>query len=358
MKLFHLFFKFHLIALITKLSHILNTPIESKNNNNLSLDSESNIYKKPKKKLSNEICAIKNCLECDNRNECIACKEGYELDKKRCYNKNCDIYGFCKFCDEYDCLKCKKGYKLIYGICDQKEVSKKKIFLIIFGSIVIILAIIYICIRYKKLSKLRITTGQIIKYMHPKSGFYRLNYEIKNGLEDISKNKMLGLPLSTSTGDLPTEKSDSPVVNLCVVCGNKNVYTIADCGCSICLEHYKIIKKEKNITCRVHNIIMASSLSFTMVEKSNIKGNALEKLGLKKCPICKINDGTQSFNCGCQMKVCEKCFNDNVYVFKYNQCPGCGESYVPGKNKKKNKNGNDKKNNEKIKENGGLSNGQ
>ena len=74
-----------------------------------------------------------------------------------------------------------------------------------------------------------------------------------------------------------------------------------------------------------------------MTSKSKIKGNALHKLGLPKCPVCKINDGTQSFNCGCPMRVCENCFNDNVYVFKYNQCPGCGKQYTPIQKMKKSK---------------------
>ena len=88
-------------------------------------------------------------------------------------------------------------------------------------------------------------------------------------------------------------------------------------------------------------------MSFKMVVKSNIKGNALHKLGLPKCPICKINDGTQSFNCGCPMRVCENCFNSNVYVLKYNQCPGCGMPYVPiSKVKKKKKVEEEKKSNE------------
>ena len=359
MKLFCLFLKFHIILLTSKFSFILLSPISKINDDIINLTSYTNIIINSKKKLSNELCAIKNCISCDNRNECIKCKEGYELDKARCYSKNCEIYGFCKFCDEYDCLKCQKGYKLIYGICEQREVSKKKLILIIFGIVALITLIIYICIRYKKLTKVRISTGQIIKFMHPKSGFYQLHYEVKNGMDDVSRNKILSFPLSTSTGDPTIEKSESPIVNRCVVCGSNKVYTMADCGCSICFEHFKIIKKEKNITCRIHHIIMTSSISFKMVEKSNIKGNALEKLGLKKCPICKINDGTQSFNCGCMMKVCEKCFNDNVYVFNYNQCPGCGEPYRPSKNnKKKYKNGNDTVNIKKNKENGGISNGK
>ena len=94
------------------------------------------------------------------------------------------------------------------------------------------------------------------------------------------------------------------------------MWCISDCGCSICLDHYKMIKNGNSIKCRIHNVFITSKISFQMVEKSNIRGNALDKLGLPKCPICKINDGTQSFNCGCPMRVCEKCFNDNVYVFK------------------------------------------
>ena len=285
-----------------------------------------------KRKLNNDICAIKNCLSCDNRNECIKCKEGFELYKKRCYTKNCEVYGFCKFCDEYDCLKCIKGYKLNYGICNIREKSRKKFYLFLLITITIISLIIYLLCLYKKKIKERISTGKVIRFIHPKSGFYKLEYDVNEepNMVDISKNKIFE-KLSVETN---YEKA-SPIVNCCVVCGNKNTYYISDCGCSLCSEHYKEIKNGKNIKCKIHKIIMSSKISFVMMEKSNIKGNALDKLGLPKCPICKINDGTQSFNCGCTMRVCEKCFNDNVYVFKYNQCPGCGMPYNPIKKEKK-----------------------
>ena len=147
-------------------------------------------------------------------------------------------------------------------------------------------------------------------------------------IQEISQNKSL---YSSNSDD---EKL-TPEVNLCVVCGSKKTYTIADCGCSLCLDDYKIIKGEKErIKCRIHNIFLSSNISFEMY-KSNLKGNAVEKLGLPICPICKINDGTQGFNCGCPMRVCENCFNSNVYVLKYNQCPGCGMPYVPLKNTRK-----------------------
>ena len=292
------------------------------NNNNLKTDT---------RKLYNAICSIKNCLACDNRNECIKCKDGFELYKKRCYSKNCEVYGFCKFCDEYDCLKCIKGYKLNYGICDQREKSKKKFYLLVFITIAIIVVIVYLLCLYKRIIREKISTGKVINFIHPKSGFYQLHYETKEEPKvDVSKNKILGIPTLETSGEIIT-----PEVNSCAVCGNKKTYCISDCGCSICLEHYKMIKNGNSIKCRIHNVLITSKISFQMVEKSNIKGNALEKLGLPKCPICKINDGTQSFNCGCPMRVCEKCFNDNVYVFKYNQCPGCGMTYNPIKKERK-----------------------
>ena len=325
MKLLFHFLHINIIIFTFKFILINSTPSLQKYQeiNNIAI----NTTKSSKKKLSNEICTIKNCLLCDNRNECIKCKEGFAIYNKRCYSKSCEIYGFCRFCDEYDCLKCNKGYKLHYGICDQKEVSRNILYLKVATSFLIIIIIVYICIRYKKLSKLKITTGQVIKFLHPKSGFYQLNYETENGGLDLSNNKIMQnsppSPINVRT------ESESPVVDKCVICENNNMYTIADCGCCICFEHYKIIKKEKKYICRIHKTLMTSSISFKMVEKSSIKGNALKKLGLPKCPICKINDGTQSFNCDCTTRVCEKCFNDNVYVFKYNRCPGCGKEYIP-----------------------------
>ena len=325
-----IFTYFNLFIYVIKFVCISSQNLISKNND--IMKAEHYFYNK--RELTNTICNIKNCISCNKRNECVECKEGFELYKRRCYSKNCEIYGFCKFCDEYDCLKCIKGYKLNYGICDQKEHSRKKIILITGLSILFIFLVVYLYCQYKKRARIKIETGQVLKFMHPKPGFYQLNFN-SNGdsNQEISQNKSLSSSTSESSGE-----KEAPIVNCCVVCGNKKKYAIADCGCSVCFEHFKIIKSEKEkIKCRKHNIFLSSSLYFKMMIKSNIKGNAVEKLGLPKCPICKINDGTQSFNCGCTMRVCEKCFNDNVYVFKYNQCPGCGMPYNPLKNNKKKK---------------------
>ena len=196
MKNFKSFFKYQIIILILILFPIQSYPLWKINKKWHHVFANSNHTQSRPKKLSNEICNIKNCLVCENRNECIRCKDGFELNKKRCYSTNCHIYGFCKFCDEYDCLKCIKGYKLNYGICDQKEVSRKKLYFIIFCNISLIILIAYICIRYNQIARIRITTGQVIRFIHPKSGFYQLNFEENkvNNLEteDENSNNKIG----------------------------------------------------------------------------------------------------------------------------------------------------------------------
>jgi len=280
----------------------------------------------------------KNCIKCLEKNECLKCREGFELIDKRCYRTSCDVFGFCKYCDDYDCLKCQRGYKLNYGICDKKVLSKKILFVKIMVPIMVIILLIYYYLYRRKKAKEKIETGQVIKSRHPKSGFYHMNFEkyfqntsSEENLSNSSQNKSL----SSSVSD-PSE-TQSAEVNYCVVCGSKKTYGIADCGCSLCLEDFKLARSDKEkIKCRIHNVFLSANITFE-IYKSNIKGNAVERLGLSKCPICKINDGTQSFNCGCPMRVCEKCFNDNVYVLKYNQCPGCGAPYIPLKIAKKRK---------------------
>ena len=208
-------------------------------------------------------------------------------------------------------------------------------------TIIILFLLMYLYLYLKKRAKEKIETGQVIKFLHPKSGYYKLNFEKSNNSEEIQDSQ--DKSLSSANSDSGAENK-SPEVKMCVVCGNKKTYTIADCGCSLCLEDYKIIKGDKErIQCRVHKLFLSCNISFEMYYKSHIKGNAVEKLGLPKCPICKINDGTQSFNCGCPMRVCEKCFNDNVYVLKYSQCPGCGKHYIPLKSIKKKKKSHDEK---------------
>ena len=116
------------------------------------------------------------CIKFENNN-CIKCKEGYELFNKHCYSIRCEVFGFCQYCDDYDCLKCKKGYKLNYGICDKKVISKKIIFLKIIVPIILIILLVYWYLYKRKKAKERIETGQVIRLKHPKSGFYHINFE-------------------------------------------------------------------------------------------------------------------------------------------------------------------------------------
>lgn len=288
------------------------------------------------------LCNVKNCLSCKNRNECSDCKEGYEVFNHRCYSTECSVYGFCQVCDEYDCLKCIKGYKLNYGICDEKiHGFEIKLILGIGIPVITISLIIYLYKTITKRIKLNIESGKILSYKHPKPGNYKIFLpEVGSEIDSsLSKNSM------ASTFDTNLEKAQT---NACVVCEKKKVFTFADCGCALCFEHFKACKENKEVyKCKIHSVNLSKNILIKLDRKSKYKGNAVEKLGLSLCPICKINRGTQSFNCGCEVRICEKCFNDNVYVLKYNQCPGCGKPYVPDRNNikiRKRSNGGDSSN--------------
>ena len=233
------------------------------------------------------------------------------------------IFDFCEYCDEFDCIHCIKGYKLNFGTCDESENTfKKKLIFGILIPILIISALIYLYIYIKNRNKKIIETGKVINLKHPKPGNYIILPEtLREEQPTDSFNKSSNLSHTYES----TEDSD---VKDCVVCGKKNVYAFADCGCGLCKDHWKFIKNNNNekIVCRRHGTQL-KSIIFSLDTKSNIKGNAVERLGLKICPVCKINFGTQSFNCECNLKICQKCFNENVYVLKYNQCPGCGMPY-------------------------------
>ena len=150
------------------------------------------------------------CIKFEN-NICTKCKEGFELVNKHCYNIRCEVFGFCQYCDDYDCLKCKKGYKLNYGICDKKVISKKILFLKIIVPIILIICLIYYYLYRRKKAKERIETGQVIKFKHPKSGFYQINFEkylsTNNNAfeEDFSQNKSL----SSNTTESNENQSNS-----------------------------------------------------------------------------------------------------------------------------------------------------
>jgi len=278
------------------------------------------------------VCNINNCQKCGKINKCERCKNNYILQDNKCYNTKCEIFGFCDYCDEFDCLECKKGYQLNFGTCD-KEVNglKKKLLLGILIPTIFILTILYIYLYIKKKNKKIIETGKVINLKHPPPGNYVILPETQR--EDITST--YSFSKSSNISQTTNESTDDGgEVKDCIVCGKKKVYAFADCGCPLCKEHWKYMKNADNekINCRKHGTPLKSVI-FSLDNKSNIKGNAVERLGLKICPVCKINNGTQSFNCECNLKICEKCFNDNVYVLKYNQCPGCGMPYNPNKEK-------------------------
>ena len=161
-------------------------------------------------KLISSLNCTKHCVKCETKNECLKCREGFDLIDKRCYRTNCEVFGFCKYCDEYDCLKCQPGYKLNYGICDKKVISKKMLFVKIIIPIMVLILIIYWYLYRRKKAKEKIETGQVIKSRHPKSGFYHMNFEkyypsnpTEENISNSSQNKSLSSGVS-DPGEVPS----------------------------------------------------------------------------------------------------------------------------------------------------------
>ena len=281
---------------------------------------------------NNQICNIKNCENCSDSNSCLTCKKGFELHNKSCYSTECSVFGFCNLCNNYDCIRCEKGYKLLYGTCDIKQNSKLFIqvlsYIIPSFVIIIILIIFFIC-RYLDKKKIVFVKDNIIKEKHPKCGNYIIVNTEKSNLSNNETNISHISYLQTSSSSSFEKNKRNEKLNKkkenkgCILCNKESIF-ICNCGCGLCKEHYNKIKNE-NLICPIHNINLEKKFYFSLDKKSNIKGCAIENLGQQLCPICKINTAVQGFNCNCNMKLCLKCFNENVYVFKYNTCPGCGK---------------------------------
>ena len=299
--------------------------------------------------LSNIICDIKYCLLCENRNECEKCEEGYQKISHRCYPKNCRIYGFCKYCDEYDCLKCEKGYKLEYGLCSKlDEKTRKKLFiislLILIPSLALLIFVIVYTIRYCKYKKHHLNLKNLIKYKRIIPGNYLLFNEEKHikdnsNKRDFNSNNNMFCNSGISLNEYSGDKFKTSSMQKCALCPKPSISN-TDCGCGLCIEHWNNIienKSNKKFLCAVHRVYFEKKLNFKLNKKTHYKGNALEKLGLSLCPLCKSQQGTTSFGCGCSMKVCPKCYNDYVFVFKNNICPGCGKVFETNANSTKRK---------------------
>ena len=336
-----IFFNIFFLALIDIYSKELNQLISKDsfniiNNNKLRKLEFSHINQNrilnQTKAFNNITCNIKNCEKCEKTNKCKICKNNYKLLDNKCYNTQCQIFGFCSYCDEFDCLQCIMGYQLNFGTCD-KQVNnfKKKLILGILIPTSVIVAVIYIYLHIKIKNKKIIESGKVINLKHPKPGNYIILPETLR--EEMTTDSFSKSSNITQTGT-NNSTDDGGETNECIVCGKRKTYAFAECGCALCKEHWKYMRSNDNekVMCRKHGIPLKSVI-FSLDNKSNLRGNAVERLGLKICPICKINNGTQSFNCECNMKLCEKCFNDNVYILKYNQCPGCGMPYNPKKEK-------------------------
>ena len=286
-------------------------------------------------------CNISNCLECSNFNECKICKADYININNKCFLKECSIFGNeCKYCSEFDCMSCKKGFKISYGFCEKEEylVFLEKflgLFLPIFIMFVLFIFIFIFSKNSKNLNKNKIVKAEIIKKKRPSTGQYIIYNNNQNNIKEEKKEKQNDEVSNQNTNlteieqfinfeDIHSEFSIGS--NNCIICGRKCIFSFSVCGCAICREH-SVPQKGQTLICPKNNIPLNRKL---YIKKSYKNLDIIPKdknKYIKLCPICNIEPAVKSFNCGCPLKICNKCFNDNLYIFQIKRCPNCNIPY-------------------------------
>ncbi len=271
-------------------------------------------------------CYIQNCNYCLSKNICEQCKEGYELINSKCYNSQCSVYGKCKYCTEFDCVHCERGYKISYGFCEiDDNLYKIQIIIGIILPSLLSLFFLLLCLYYLRKRNNRkfqkVYSAEIVKKRKTSDGQYIIinTTNINNtGIISLSDDKVNNKLNENS-------KLYEKKLNHCILCDN-SIFSFSKCGCGLCKEHAFLV--DYNEICPIHHIPLEEKLIIKRGKKKLTKKNSFED-NVKICSVCKIEKGTLNFNCGCPSLLCSKCFNDNVYVFKFNKCPGCGKPFNP-----------------------------
>lgn len=291
----------------------------------------------------NQNCFIENCEKCSNNSkECLKCKENFSLLNNKCYLTKCSVYGECKYCTEYDCVLCYNGYSVLYGVCE-KNLERIKFEILLYIIIILLfIIIIFMFLLYKKKSKkkYKAINADILNEIKPKNGQYMIintmNLNNNGYIQFDNSSKNLIEENKNSFNILNTNSLTKPNTNSCVICNKTEIYSIRKCGCVLCKEHtFDKANLEGNLLCPIHQISLNKGIVFQKVKNKLKKMNSNEEASnlpsykekYKICYICKVNKGKCSFNCGCPVLLCNECFNDNIYVFKINRCPGCNKPY-------------------------------
>ena len=285
-------------------------------------------------------CYVANCNYCASKDQCDQCKPGYELLNSKCYNTQCQIFQRCKYCTELDCVHCEKGYRVSYGFCEIDEtLFKLHIFLGVILPIFIITIIIISCILYfkrrnKKISQ-KVISADIVGQRKTTSGQYiiinttnitnsgTISFNDEKSVSSSPIGIISKIKKNVISSKFKGNNNNSNNNNKhCILC-EKSIFSFSTCGCGLCKEHS--IEKDKK--CPIHNCLLEDNLVIKKEKKKKLekKNSNNSDDDCKMCHFCKIKKGTVSFNCGCPVLLCTKCFNDNVYVFKFNRCPGCNK---------------------------------
>lgn len=263
-----------------------------------------------------------NCSSCDYNNHyiCKKCKDNYELINGKCFPYICWNDKHCKNChNNHICSECDIGYGHYSGssstrceklkIINSSSSSSKRInpiFLIIgicIGAFIVIILVVCCCLKCKNNDR--------------SYGFNIYNYNGNDGINlarvyirNIQSENRLNNRITLSQEFKKTKKKETnEEYKLCQYCKRNPGKYKNECGCTLCYEHSKPIKRTKNgriiLVCKNCDKSIINEVEIT--ERCNICFENKEELG--------------HFKCGCSFYVCKNCYI--IWKRDNNECPQC-----------------------------------
>lgn len=319
---------------------------------------------------SSEISPEDRCLIPLNNGNCGECIDQFVLYNEKCFFSTCDKFNGCLFCDYQYCIRCKEGFSMTSSNCQQigsgnssgnetttdnknqksnhsMTIDQLAFILVSILLIVIILNVIIIvilamkCISNKKKKTIKeqlpsnkdrsSATTQIKEVDMTLKNRNISNEAHPNNVSFNASNDNLiptSLPISyqsLNSGLQTIQKNCS--TKKCIACHSDKIYVILNCGCELCFAHYlEYIKEPSKLkVCNTHKVKLVNSYIIQNLSSNDSKRSTILHITKSSllCPICKKTPGVISMNCGCDAKLCDKCFKDIIKMVNYYQCPSC-----------------------------------
>ena len=317
---------------------------------------------------------------------CLSCPEGQILVNNVCYFTKCTLsFKHCDYCSQSECIKCFSGYSLNKNKCKlDGRVSGYIASVVILMIVILVIIGTMITIKKRRAMRLQMLKQQQNQIMQTTpmgmQSVQMVNMSNNQNAQDVPvTSNMMAIPVDNSKTDynqfgntsvmgntnagasqlidnsvsvngihsnalIPETPSDSQRKLQeasssdrenkvqCVFCNSENVFMKSSCSCYLCYNHCNAIKRYvlgisgDEVKCPKHN----SSISDVKeIKEENILNVLIETIpkSLKKdgiCEICRKIEGTLSFNnCSCEAKICSQCYEDNMTLYQYRQCPFC-----------------------------------